>query len=466
MEIHSPHRIRAPTPERVAELDRLGDEIAELSAHLEAASARLLDLIREFDARGGWGNGFRSCAALAELADRTRPRRGPGEGPRGARPGDAAAPGPGPRPRRAVLRQGPGPDPRRHAGDRSAAARGGARRHGRPRRAHRARLALRGPQGRGAGGEATAREPGAARPPGRRRHGGASRAAGAGGGRPVHEGAGRGPRDAVPAGPDAVTRSNDPAADPAAERPTMAQQQADALALLAETALAPRARSRRPGRALPGRGPRRRPGAGGSGSARPVRPRGRRARFRGNVAAPGVRREPRGDAARRGRAHRGGRGPDADDSAGIAARAPPPRPRLPLSGLRAAVRPGPSHPSLGAGRPDHALEPRAALSPPSPRGARGGLSGRSTARRRASVPATGRPAAARRPGPGRSARAIRSRRSARSTTRRGSACTRGRPARPGWASDWIWATRSTSCIPWPTRLPGSSRREGSPPSTG
>jgi hypothetical protein len=45
------------------ELDRLGDEIAELSVHLEAATARLLDLIREFDARGGWNNGFRSCAA-------------------------------------------------------------------------------------------------------------------------------------------------------------------------------------------------------------------------------------------------------------------------------------------------------------------------------------------------------------------------------------------------------------------
>src|SRR5438309_1955056 len=45
-----------------AELDRLGDEIAELSAHLEAATARLLDLIRQFDAGGGWGNGFRSCA--------------------------------------------------------------------------------------------------------------------------------------------------------------------------------------------------------------------------------------------------------------------------------------------------------------------------------------------------------------------------------------------------------------------
>jgi hypothetical protein len=44
-------------------LDRLGDEIAELSAHIDAATARLLDLIREFDARKGWNNGFRSCAA-------------------------------------------------------------------------------------------------------------------------------------------------------------------------------------------------------------------------------------------------------------------------------------------------------------------------------------------------------------------------------------------------------------------
>jgi len=45
------------------DLERLGDQIAELSAHLDAATARLLDLIREFDARGGWGNGFTSCAA-------------------------------------------------------------------------------------------------------------------------------------------------------------------------------------------------------------------------------------------------------------------------------------------------------------------------------------------------------------------------------------------------------------------
>ncbi len=49
----------APAP---TDLDRLGDEIATLSAHLDAATARLLILLREFDARGGWGNGFRSCA--------------------------------------------------------------------------------------------------------------------------------------------------------------------------------------------------------------------------------------------------------------------------------------------------------------------------------------------------------------------------------------------------------------------
>src|SRR5881397_3263594 len=51
------------THELVADLDRLGDEIAELSAHLDAATAQLLDLIREFDARDGWNTGFRSCAA-------------------------------------------------------------------------------------------------------------------------------------------------------------------------------------------------------------------------------------------------------------------------------------------------------------------------------------------------------------------------------------------------------------------
>jgi hypothetical protein len=51
-----------PSPPNVQELERLGDEIATLSAHLDAATARLLALLREFDARGGWNTGFRSCA--------------------------------------------------------------------------------------------------------------------------------------------------------------------------------------------------------------------------------------------------------------------------------------------------------------------------------------------------------------------------------------------------------------------
>jgi hypothetical protein len=73
-----------PTPPHIAELDRLGDEIARLAAHLDAASARLLDLIREFDRRGGWNTGFRSCAAwltwrvgLAPGAAREKVRVGP-----------------------------------------------------------------------------------------------------------------------------------------------------------------------------------------------------------------------------------------------------------------------------------------------------------------------------------------------------------------------------------------------------
>jgi hypothetical protein len=61
MEDLAPNVLATTAP--VAELDRLGDQIAELSAHLEAATARLLDLIREFDTRAGWHSGFRSCAA-------------------------------------------------------------------------------------------------------------------------------------------------------------------------------------------------------------------------------------------------------------------------------------------------------------------------------------------------------------------------------------------------------------------
>ena len=47
--------------ENVRRMRRIGDEIAELSAHLAAATYRMLVLIREFDEGSGWED-FRSCA--------------------------------------------------------------------------------------------------------------------------------------------------------------------------------------------------------------------------------------------------------------------------------------------------------------------------------------------------------------------------------------------------------------------
>jgi hypothetical protein len=44
------------------DLERLGNEIAELAAHVHAATYQLLVRLREFDRREGWGGGFRSCA--------------------------------------------------------------------------------------------------------------------------------------------------------------------------------------------------------------------------------------------------------------------------------------------------------------------------------------------------------------------------------------------------------------------
>src|SRR5207245_1729625 len=139
------------TPARsTAELDRLGDEIAELSAHLEAATARLLDLIREFDARQGWSNGFTSCAHW--LSWRLEPEVGERliQALAAAREtlyqrthrtfvGAGCAPG-SPPPRHRSRRTGralPGGGPRRRAGTR------GSRRH-RPVRARERRARFRG----------------------------------------------------------------------------------------------------------------------------------------------------------------------------------------------------------------------------------------------------------------------------------------------------------------------------------
>ena len=82
MEIHPQDHDTPSVPSPLAELDRLGDEIADLSAHLEAATARLLQLIRKFDAQGGW-TGFRSCAAWLGWRVGLTPGGRPGEGPGG-----------------------------------------------------------------------------------------------------------------------------------------------------------------------------------------------------------------------------------------------------------------------------------------------------------------------------------------------------------------------------------------------
>ena len=50
-----------PIGHRRAELERLGERIAELSSRIQAATYDLLVLIREFDARSGW-SGWTSCA--------------------------------------------------------------------------------------------------------------------------------------------------------------------------------------------------------------------------------------------------------------------------------------------------------------------------------------------------------------------------------------------------------------------
>ena len=56
----------AHTARRLADaddLDRIGDEIASLAAHIHAAQYQLLALLADFDEREGWsGSGFRSCA--------------------------------------------------------------------------------------------------------------------------------------------------------------------------------------------------------------------------------------------------------------------------------------------------------------------------------------------------------------------------------------------------------------------
>lgn len=57
------------------ELSRLGERIAELAAQINAAEFQMMTLIAAFDRRGGWKDGFGSCAEW--LAWRTGIKIGP-----------------------------------------------------------------------------------------------------------------------------------------------------------------------------------------------------------------------------------------------------------------------------------------------------------------------------------------------------------------------------------------------------
>src|SRR5438309_1178102 len=138
--------------------------------------------------------------------------------------------------------------------------------------------------------------------------------------------------------------------------------------------------SRRSRRALPGGRSCRRAGARRRRCPGPVGARRRRARSRRNVSASGVRCEPRRDATRcRWPNYRSWRA-HAHDPACATARAPASRQRLPLPRLWPAVRSGPSHPPLGARRADDAVQSHDALSPTPSRGPRRGFPGRATGR--------------------------------------------------------------------------------------
>ena len=62
--IHTPipHPDKVARMERQAETAALGDAIAELAARIQVATYELLVMIREFEEREGWGEGFKSCA--------------------------------------------------------------------------------------------------------------------------------------------------------------------------------------------------------------------------------------------------------------------------------------------------------------------------------------------------------------------------------------------------------------------
>ena len=360
------------------ELERLGDEIATLSAQVDVAIARLLTLIREFDDRQGWRIGFRSCADwlawrvgldLGAARERVRVARA-----LGGLPLLAAAIGRGEisyAKARAVTRV--------------------ATRHTEARLLAIARTATAAQVERFVRGW-RAEDPDADRREAGRRH--ESRAL-----HVHHDETGmvviHGRLDpeagalfmrALEAAEDALYRRSKPVAPKA---PTPPQQRADALALVAEAALHHELDPGAPGERyqvvlhvdLHVRGVRR------SWRTAPTFPRKRRSDSVVTPAAQSCGTMQKVALSRSALAP----GPFHRPAPGSA----PSRPGLSVSRLRIALRPGPPHPSLGPRWTDDPVEPGAPVPLPSSRRARGGVSDHTPGERDPGIPQTGWSAAPR-----------------------------------------------------------------------
>ena len=117
---HEAHR--TAVHQHRAEAVRLGDDIAELSARIQAATYELLVLIRAIRRAGGVG-GVPVMCALAELAHRAQAGRRPREGAGGARIGRPAAVERRDAARADLLLEGARPDARGDPGERTPSAR-------------------------------------------------------------------------------------------------------------------------------------------------------------------------------------------------------------------------------------------------------------------------------------------------------------------------------------------------------
>jgi hypothetical protein len=343
-----PQGIAPPPHARLGALEELGERIAELAAQISAATYELLVMLRDFDERGGWNSGFHSCAHwlvwrvgldLGAAREKMRVARALAALPQlseAMRCGEISY-----SKVRALTRIAT-PD---NECDLLSFARAGTAAH-----VERLVRGMRRVDRIAAGDDEQRRhaarylraytdEDGMVVVTGR-----LAPEAGAALLRALDAGVEKlyGPRRGQPSGGGAPEPADEPMDEVSAE-----QRRADALGLVAESALAAGLDPGSRGNRYQSGGARGCRGAAGWRRGRLLLAGGRFPRFRGNVPAPGLRLRPGGDAARRGRPRARRWPPHARHLT-----RPPPRPRssrrrLPLPGLRQEALRRPSRRALG-----------------------------------------------------------------------------------------------------------------------